>query len=147
MHNPIYIGIDPDIDKSGIAVWNPVLNDYESIECLGFWDIIGFLLDNNKRIKEVRIEAGWLIKTNWHSMSKQGKQGIAETGRRVGMNHKTGQLMVEFCEKYNIPHKSIKPLSNNYWAESAEKFAATTGWKGKTNPEKRDAAMLVFGLK
>ena len=126
---------------------NPSLKNFESIECLDFWDLIGFLLDNNKRIKEVRIEAGWAVKINFHSLAKVGKQGASEAGRRIGLNHRTGQLMVDFCIKYDIPHKEITPLKNNYWAESAEKFAATTGWKGKTNPEKRDAAMLVFGLK
>jgi len=64
------------------------------------------------------------------------------------MNHQTGLLLVEFLEKFNFPFQVVRPLSNNWWAEDKQgKFNKMTGWTKKSNPEKRDAAMLVFGMK
>ncbi len=143
----ILVGIDPDVDKSGVAVWNTTTQTFTSIQDLAFWDVIDFLLTHADSIKQVRIEAGWLIDTNWHTMAKLGKKGIAEMGRRVGRNHQVGLTIVEFCIKYSLPHKTVTPLKNNWWAEDGKKFKQVTGWQGQTNPEKRDAAMLVFGYK
>ena len=46
-----------------------------------------------------------------------------------------------------MPFQTVTPLKNNWWADDGKKFKQVTGWEGQTNPEKRDAAMLVFGYK
>lgn len=146
------IGIDPDTVKSGVAVWNG--KEFIDLMALDFWSTIQWLLDNRQNIRLIKVEGGWLNKTNWHTGVKLkdgktlGTQGLAETGRRVGMNHQTGLLLVEFLEKFNFPFQVVRPLSNNWWAEDKQgKFNKMTGWTKKSNPEKRDAAMLVFGMK
>lgn len=149
----LIVGIDPDVTKSGVAVWNFKIQKFEQIIDLDFWDLIGFLLDNNEAIREVRIEAGWLNSSNFHlNQIRNGKKYVlnnreaASAGLDLGHNQLTGKLIVTFCQKYNIPYKEIKPLLKNWWKNDGKKFKATTGWTGQTNPEKRDAAMLVYGL-
>lgn len=142
------IGIDPDTVKSGVAVWDGKEKIWVDLLALDFWSTVQYLLDNRTKIKIIKIEGGWLNKNNWHTNSKQGVQSLAETGRRVGMNHQTGILLVEFLEKFNFPFQVVKPLRDNWWAEDKmRQFNRVTGWQGQSNPEKRDAAMLVFGLK
>ena len=142
----LYVGIDPDMVKSGLAVWDGT--QLTELLAFDFWTTVQWLLDNRADIKMIKIEGGWLNKTNWHTTPKQGVQGLAEIGRRVGMNHQTGLLLTEFLERFNFPFQVVKPLKNNWWADDKMKqFNRVTGWTGLSNPEKRDAAFLVFGIK
>lgn len=150
----LVVGIDPDVDKSGIAIWDAAIKKLTVVEALAFWDIIPFILSHSEYIKKVRIEAGWLNSSNWHTHTGKGEKRrklksneMAESGRRVGRNHQVGILLMDFCKKYAIDCEEVKPYESNWWKNDGNRFALTTGWKGVTNPEKRDAAMLVYGIK
>ena len=70
----LYIGIDPDLDKSGIAVWESQ-NEILTLKNLSFWQLFDLLSTNRDRIVVVRIEAGWLnFKSNWHNRYRQTKE-------------------------------------------------------------------------
>jgi len=149
------IGIDPDTVKSGVAVWNG--KEFIDLMALDFWSTIQWLLDNRQNIRLVKVEGGWLNESNWHLTYRNAKTGKIETagpekaasmGVDLGRNQQTGLLLVEFLEKFNFPFQVVRPLSNNWWAEDKQrKFNKITGWTKRSNPEKRDAAMLVFGMK
>jgi hypothetical protein len=137
-----YIGIDPDIDKNGVAIWDSEKKQFDSIAVLDFWDLISVFIDLKFWAYEthVIIEAGWLIKkSNWHGGRGVMAQRIA---KNVGMNHQVGILLAEYCERYDIPYELVKPKGKI----KADTFKKLTGWPERTNQEKRDAAMLVFGL-
>jgi hypothetical protein len=149
----VTICIDPDIDKSGVAIYHN--KKLVSLESLGFYDLMQ-KLEMIKRLKSgscsVLLEAGWLNKSNFHLeyRDKKGKivklnlKAAAEVGRDVGRNHEVGILIAEMCEGLGIPCRLIKPITPNVWKKDAEMFKKITGHKGVTNPEKRDAAMLGF---
>lgn len=139
----IFVGIDPDIEKSGFAIWNKTKQDL-ILTCLPFWELVNKLYFLNKTSDlEVRIEGGWLIKkSNWHGNSKQTKATGEKIAKSVGMNHQTGILMKEFCESKGISYSLIKPQGKL----KAEAFNKITKHKGRSNQEQRDAAMLVYGL-
>lgn len=139
----IMIGIDPDIIKSGVAFY--IIKDkcFQFLNCLPFFDVI-HMLECYKKFKmnyAVRLEAGWLIKkSNWHQ--EQGNFRREKIAKNVGENHCIGKLFEQFMIKENISYQLVKPLGKLTHKE----FCNITGWSGtKTNQEKRDAAMLVWG--
>jgi hypothetical protein len=142
----LYIGIDPDVDKSGFAVWNKPAQKFESIEALGLAEIMSFFQVMKISIEIVVIEAGYMNKGNRHTFKGQTVAAAAKTGENVGRNHQRGMDIVEILEWMKIPYRLQKPITPNKWKDDAAYFKTITGWHGKTNPEKRDAAMLVYGL-
>ena len=140
----INIGIDPDTEKSGSAVWSTTEKAFKDISTLAFFDLIALIERYNEKGFEliVFIEAGWLIKkSNWHVKKGQKKSVGEKIAKDVGANHQVGKLIAEYCENKKITYALIKPQGKKNKAE----FKRITGWEKVTNPEKRDAAMLVFG--
>ncbi len=137
----IYIGIDPDIDNSGIACWDSETKVFNFIKNASFWDII-IELEFWECEKTVIIEAGWLIKkSNWHGKAYQSKNVGELIAKNVGSNHQVGVLLAEYCEKENIKYHLVKPKGKI----NSKVFKQITKHPGRTNQDQRDAAMLVFG--
>lgn len=135
----LFIGIDPDVDKSGIAVWDK--NRFIELTCLPLWDLFACIssFDGSYKIC-VRIEAGWLSKgLNWH---KAGGLGAANA---VGRNHEIGRQLEKFCVNHSIQYELVKPQGYSSWTH--DEFCLFTGWNRKirTNSETRVAAMMVYG--
>lgn len=133
------VGIDPDIDKSGIAT----LTENKRLEMtnLTFVETLGFIRQYKSIIKCVYIEAGWNIKkSNWHGAKNMST--AARVGKNVGENHATGKLLYQCIEAEGLKVVAVKPNSRKLDAEQFEKL---TKYKGRTNQETRDAAMLIFG--
>ena len=137
----IWVGIDPDVEKSGVAVWDSNEKSFDSIQCLSFFDTIETIkLANEFYSTLVIIEAGWLIKkSNWHGANN--KNVAAKIGTKVGANHQVGKLLAEYCMNNNLPYILTVPQGKR----NAREFKCLTGWQGRTNSEHRDAALLVFG--
>lgn len=133
------IGLDPDIDKSGVAVWDTQKKCFVSIEVMEFFDLLEML--SKAENSGVHLEAAWLhAKSNWHA--SKDIYIASRIAKNVGANHQIGKLIETYCIRNKIPHQLHKPESKKL---DAETFKKLTGWKGYTNSEKRDAAMLVFG--
>lgn len=62
------IGIDPDVEKSGVAEWD---GSKLTLHAMTLIELFYFLSENKMNDIQVYIECGWLIKkTNW----KKGKR-------------------------------------------------------------------------
>jgi len=144
-NEPLYIGIDPDVTKSGFAVWHKPLQKFSSIEALTLPEMLDKLHLLRDNIAIVVVEAGFLNKGNRHTFKGQSVAAAAKTGENVGRNHQRGMDIVEILEWMQIPYRLQKPSAKNSWKNDEKIFQKITGVKGG-NPEKRDAAMLVFGL-
>jgi hypothetical protein len=137
----ILIGIDPDVDKSGIAFLN---GNHLELNNLTFFE----LFDYFRQIKEkyenpiIYVECGFLNKSNWHKKAGKSAAFNAKIGEYTGANFETAKKIVEMCIYLKITHYKIKPtkskVSNDY-------FKMVTGYKGQTNQEQRDAFMLIYG--
>ena len=134
------IGIDPDVEANGLAVWDIGSKQFTTLTTLPFYPLLRVLekLDSQHTVKVV-LEAGWLIKTaNWH---RAGNKAIAaRIGLNVGRNHQVGRLIQEYLVEKDIPFKLVKPKGKL----NAIAFKRITGWEGVTNSEVRDAGMLVY---
>jgi antitoxin component of RelBE/YafQ-DinJ toxin-antitoxin module len=138
----IYIGIDPDTQKSGVCYYRTGAK--MDLYNLDFWSAIKFIetVQNADVEYKVIIEGGWLNKkSNWHAAQGRAAEKIA---KNVGMNHQVGILIAEYCEHNGIPYEVVKPTKSKV---NAKTFKSITGYEGRTNQETRDAAMLVFGRK
>jgi len=138
----IIIGIDPDIDKSGIAVYNSdrgILN----IDNQGFFDLLSEISWQRNQAYDVivLIECGYLNKSNWHATKNKAKYAAA-IGAKVGANHQISRLLVEFCEREMIDYREIQPKRKKI---NHNDFINVSGLDFKrTNQEQRDAAMLIL---
>lgn len=151
----LFIGIDPDVTKSGVAIWDSANKRFLSIETLLFAETIERIREYKDVIKCVHVEASWLNKSNWHLTYKDAKTGTlktssaqraAEIGLDLGRNQQRGIDLIELIEYFDIPVRPIKPIVGNWWKEDGKRFKTITKWEKRTNPEQRDAAMLVYQM-
>jgi len=139
----IFIGIDPDVKKSGFAVWNAKSKRFEDLRALKFWDLINEIETYTIPI-HIRIEAGWLNKkSNYHSDNTQKKEIGEKIASFVGANAQVGKLIAEWCVCNNVEHSLVKPTRRK---TTKETFINLTKITDKVNQEIIDAGMLVFGL-
>ncbi|MDO6737075.1 hypothetical protein [Wenyingzhuangia sp. 2_MG-2023] len=132
-------GIDPDVDKSGLAT---IESKEVKLMNLTFFELFDFLKENRPLL--VVIEGGWLNKGNWHK-DEDGTAAVnAAIGNNTGRNHETGRKIVEMLIYLEIPHKVTKPTTSKV---NARLFKMITGIKIRTNQEQRDAYMLIHNIK
>lgn len=159
MSRPDYIvGIDPDTDKSGVALLDT--SDFHlELQALTFPELIDriiYLRDRSRfdgKSLQVVVEAGWLHqKSNFHGYSGHRAERIA---KNVGANHETGKKIIEICRHWGISCDAVPPLSLqsggfHFWNGPDGKithaeFVKVTGCKAtRTNQEQRDAGLLAW---
>jgi hypothetical protein len=136
------VGIDPDIDKSGVAVKE---DGKITLYSLRFWDLFEFL--SQLRPQKVVIEGGWL---NQKSNFRAGKSSnvSARIGKNVGANHEAGRKIVEMCEYLKLDYEIVKPLQK-VWKGKDGKITHEEIVKHfkldikRSNQEERDALLLI----
>ncbi|MCC9016957.1 hypothetical protein [Flavobacterium lipolyticum] len=135
------IGIDPDVDKSGVAFLNA---NQLQLDNLTFFELFDYFKEKKSQFPEleVYVECGFLNKSNWHKRHDRSAAFNSKIGEHTGANFETAKKIVEMCEYLKITHYKVKPtqhkISNNYFKE-------ITGFTGRTNQEQRDAFMLIYG--
>ncbi|AXY56617.1 hypothetical protein CDG60_08575 [Acinetobacter chinensis] len=135
------IGIDPDLEKSGVAILGKTLE----LKNLNFAETVELFRTQQDLIRKVVIEAGWLNrKSNFHGYSKQSKSAGERIAKNVGENHATGKLLAEMAQSLGLAVVLVKPVRSKL---NAEDFNRITGWRGRSNQEQRDAGMLIHGMK
>lgn len=137
----ITIGIDPDIDKSGVAMYSKEAG--LTISSLSLWDIFPMIQQvyADGLLRYVCIEAGHKEKkSNWHAAPSAA---VAQSiGRKVGLNNAIGRLLEDFCVEHGIPHELVPP--SGYSKIDAKRFEAITSYKGRSNADTRAAGMIAF---
>lgn len=139
----IIIGIDPDLDKSGVAV--AVGGVISKLWCLSLPELYDFFSESRDDIKKVYLEAGWLNKkSSWHA--SKNKSTAEKVAYRVGQNHAVGLKIEDALNHLRIDYELVRPTQSK---RNHDEFCALTKWDKRilTNPEKRDAAMLIVGRK
>ena len=148
------VGIDPDLTKSGFAVYDRV--EKRLVECTTVsFTGVQWLIEKKYPGCFVRLEAGWLIaKSNWHLSRALGAkyspitaQRIAERqAKNVGENHAVGKLLNEWLTEKKIPFELVKPFGATTFFKDRKVFKATTGWEARTHNDGRTAAAICWGV-
>lgn len=103
----IIIGIDPDLEKSGVAILG---NDLQ-LKNLTFPETVELFRNEQDSIKKVVIEAGWENKkANFRVGGGHSRQVNEQIARRVGMNHATGKLLVQMAKHMGLAVIEVNPL-------------------------------------
>lgn len=149
----VVIGIDPDVDESGVAYVEPESRILEAMS-LTFADLLDYLqYVRDKAQKQgkslvVVVEAGWLNKAHWHVGKGGSAARSAAIGNHTGRNHEVGRKTVEMCRHYGIEVVEQPPLRKMWKGKDGkithEELQIFTGITGKTNQETRDAALLAW---
>lgn len=150
----IIIGIDCDVDKSGVAFLETSTKRLE-VTTLSFPLLIDYLRQEKGKADKlgysiiVIVEAGWLISSNWHLNNGDNKQLAAAKGNATGRNHEVGRKIVECVKHYGLEVIEQRPLRKGWKGRDGkithEELCYFTGiLDRKTNQEERDAALIVW---
>lgn len=147
------IGIDPDVEKNGVAIVERATKKLEATT-LTFAQLIDYLQWCKAREEEqdcvviVYIEAGWLNQGNWHTRWGESIRQSAAKGRSQGRNEQVSRLIGEMCEHIGLPFHFVKPYTKCWHGTDRkimhEELASFTGITGRTNQEARDAALIAW---
>jgi hypothetical protein len=149
----IIIGIDPDVEKSGLALVAErgkvvEVNTYFFPELIEYLQIIRdrFLAENMKVV--VVVEASWKISHNWHAHRGDSKGTIARKGNDAGRCHEVGRKIVECARYYGLEVVEKLPLKKIWKGKDGkithEEISAFMPIGKQSNQEKRDAALLAW---
>lgn len=142
------IGIDPDTNKSGIAIKNCVKGGSIELLSLTFFQLYEYLKSHKEKIRTVRIEASWLIKHNWNKNHLGSAALNANIGNAAGRNHETGRKLVEMCQHLGIAYEEVRPLKKHWKGSNGKithaELSTMVSLPTRTNQEERDACLLIL---
>jgi hypothetical protein len=149
----IIIGIDCDVDKSGVAFLEVKTKRLEATT-LPFPELLDYLKQELSNAEKsgvsiiLVVEAGWLIKSNWHVSGSDNRRTSAAKGNAAGRNHEVGRKIVECARYYGYEVIEQIPLRKHWKGKDGkithEELHYFTGIMGRTNQESRDAALLCW---
>ena len=147
------IGIDPDCDKSGVAVLSTNYTRTIELHSMPFPDLLDYLKGRKEFVTHfsflIVVEVGWLNDSHWHVAKRDSPAIAAAKGNAVGRNHETGRKIVEMCKHYGLTYVEQRPL-RKCWSGKEGKITHSelsqfiAGFPSKSNQETRDAALLAW---
>lgn len=144
-----YIGIDPDVAKSGVAFLNAETREIE-LYSLTFTQLMQKLVRWRAEGKDtvVVVEAGWLNKGNWHIRFRDNKGQACMKGYQVGRNHEAGKKIIEVAQFFGFEVIEQRPLRKCWKGAdrkiTAEELEQLTGYSKRSSQDSRDAALLCL---
>ena len=132
--NKMIIGIDPSVNKSGIAV----LEDGKLMKCFSaeLWHLFDFVKENSTA--KFYIENSNLDNKNWHGKTARGN---------VGKNKGVSQIIVNYLTFLKADYKELLPNGYSLRFKDEKLFQKVTGYDKQTNKDARAAACMIFGRK
>ncbi len=144
----LVIGIDPDLEKSGVAV--VVKGQIESLHKLELDDLCDFVVERFTAGVVVVLEDVEANKPvfNRGNQSKRVRERIAQN---VGNVKATARHIDRMLTKRGVTVTKVAPLRGAVKRQAKKNsvyFNKLTGWSGRSNEDTRDAALLaLFGLR
>lgn len=137
----VVVGIDPDIDNSGLCIISPKEKSV-SISSVSINELMYILKGMEVSMKEkgekirIFVEAGWKNESNWHINPSFSKKVCVEIGRRTGLNHASAKIIAEIARDYfQLDVVEIKPLKKCW-----------KGKEGKITHEELNQQLKMYGF-
>jgi hypothetical protein len=162
MKERVIIGIDPDVEASGLGIVRvmqdgKIVINYCHHPLPRLVATIKWLHDKYSPgiPVDVYVEAGWLNKGNWHLNPRDNRQLAAAKGRQAGRNHQLGLDICSLLDECSIRHIEIAPLTK-CWKGKDRKItheelhsiirnADADGMpRQRSNQEERDALLIAW---
>ena len=148
------ISVDPDVEKSGVAVLDCEKREFINVLALPFPKAIEVLKVMQFKSKEENKTAVVVIEdsdlsVNWHYNSRDSKAVCAAKGRSIGMCHATARHLKECAEAYGLEVVQMKPLRKCWKGRDGkitheEAAYFMRGLPKQTNQEMRDSCLLCL---
>ncbi len=147
--NKTYIGVDPDVDKSGFAISEVIdgKRQYKTLS-MNFFEAYNYFVSmfwNSENPAEFKayVECGYMNrKNNYHNRVNQSKVVGERIANNVGRNEQMQRLYVQMFEFMGI---SVVKCIPKLTKKDKEYTLRATGIKPK-NQEEVDALWLIYGL-
>ena len=146
----LIIGIDPDLDASGVAI---VRNgQIESLQTMNFFDLLDFIHITNSSSSKVvfAVENVELNKSLYAKHNSKNQRVRERIGQNVGQVKAVARLIEQYLIRIDAAYTMVAPLKGRFKKakEDKEYFNRLTGWTGNSNADKRDAALIgLYGIK
>lgn len=150
MTHDIIIGIDPDVEASGVAT---LIRRTKKIDATTMK--LPALMDYLRRVRyptltvAVVVEASWTTAHNFHSLPSDSKAVATKKGYHVGRNHQIGIDIADIARHFSLDVRLQPPLRKIWKGKDRkithEEICAITGYTAKrSNQEERDAMLLAW---
>lgn len=140
----LVVGIDPDLVKSGVAITRA--GGLVHLDALSFPDLLEFVRELLPEQPLIIVEEVEADKTTYHRPGTNVRQH-GRIAQNVGQVKGVKRVLVECLQSMGVDVVLVKPLNGPVKKRAkgdAEYFNKVTGWTGRTNEDKRDAAMLAL---
>lgn len=147
------IGIDPDMEKSGIAIYQRKAKTL-FLDSLDICHLIKMIELCDRHNTIFAVEAGYLNKSNWHIKNASSKVVASEIGRRTGENHATAKHIVSILRGFGFEVIEQRPLakvwrggkiSHKEFLEKCKKDGVIVD-VNRSNQEERDAGLIALAI-
>ncbi len=143
MMGDVVIGIDPDSDRHGVAIYNrSVLVDLKKLGLIELLELISDIKNESSTLK-ISIED---VVTNKFVYSRNNANNKAVTSKIAMSVGRCQQSMIEltrWLDHIDQPYCLHIPQKSN-WAKDKVKFKKVTKWKKQSNEDTRSAAYFGF---
>ena len=135
----IIIGIDPDVEASGVAT---LIRRTKKIEATTMK--LPALMDYLRRVRYP-----WTTAHNFHLLPFDNKAVATKKGYKVGRNHQIGIDIADIARHFSLDVRLQPPLRKIWKGKDRkithEEICAITGYTAKrSNQEERDAMLLAW---
>lgn len=148
------IAIDPDVDKSGVALLDVRQRQLTDVSSKSFEDIMSLLyvltLKEHRNDTLVVVEAGYANrKASWHTDPGMSANAAAKTGYNTGRNHQRAIDIVGFARFMGFDVAEQPPL-RKIWKGKDRKISheeltkIVGGFAKRSNQDQRDAVLLAW---
>lgn len=153
MECEVIIGIDPDMEKSGIAIYRRKAKTL-FLDSLDICHLIKMIELCDRHNTIFAVEAGYLNKSNWHIKNASSKVVASEIGRRTGENHATAKHIVSILRGFGFEVIEQRPLakvwkggkiSHKEFLEKCKKDGVIVD-VNRSNQEERDAGLIALAI-
>lgn len=144
----IVIGIDPDSDKHGVAIYHDdKLVKLEMLSLMGLIQEVMYIPTRTAGGEAITLRFAIedvCANTFVYSRNVKSNPKIQSTvARSIGACQQSQRELTRLLEFFNIPYSLYKPTKGN-WSKNKSKFQLVTGWSSRSNEDTRSAAYFGF---
>lgn len=134
----VVIGIDPDVSKNGVAMYQD--GKLVELKALCFCELQKYTLSFESPLVVVED-----VMKNTATFASKGLRSEGQKRKKsyqVGRVAQVGHHIIQFLEAEGIDYR-LKPIAS-HWKKNPEQFKRFTGWVGRSNEDTRSAAYFGF---
>lgn len=137
------VGIDPDLVKSGIAIWKG--RELIDLKALTLLDLFTWIQSSDAEGVLFVLEDVEANKPVFRRKGQNTRQ-MQRIAQNVGQVKATARQIRQVLDQVGADYILVPPLKGamKQPKKNAELFGKMTGWQRSSNEDKRDAAMLAL---